>query len=55
VRVRFQADADRNHTILLAAIRQEPAMDFRSAAQAGLEGIPDPEVLAAAAKAAGSW
>ena len=48
--VRFQADADLNHTILLAAIRQEPAMDFRSAVEAGFAGIPDLEVLAASAK-----
>jgi hypothetical protein len=50
VRVRFQADADLNHTILLAAVRREPAMDFRSAVQADLAGIPDLEVLAASAK-----
>jgi hypothetical protein len=50
VRVRFQADADLNHTFLLAAVRREPAMDFRSAVQADLAGIPDLGVLAASAK-----
>jgi hypothetical protein len=37
--------------ILLAAVRQEPSMDFSSAMQAELVGLPDPEVLAVAAKA----
>jgi Domain of unknown function (DUF5615) len=37
--------------ILLAAVRQEPSMDFSSALQAELVGLPDPEVLAVAAKA----
>ncbi len=50
MRVRFQADADLNYTILLAAVRREPAMDFRSAVQADLAGIPDLEVLASSAK-----
>jgi hypothetical protein len=31
VKVRFQADADLNHLILLAVVRREPAIDFRSA------------------------
>lgn len=51
MRVRFQADADLNHTILAAALRREPAVDFRSAVQAGLLGIPDLGVLEAAARA----
>jgi hypothetical protein len=29
VKVRFQADADLNQTILLALVRKEPAIDFR--------------------------
>lgn len=51
MRPRFQADADLNHTILLAAVRKEPALDFRSARDAELRGVPDREVLARAASA----
>src|SRR6202035_2272578 len=53
-KVRYQADANLQHVILLAAVRQEPSMDFSSALQAELVGLPDPEVLAVAAKA-GRW
>jgi len=28
--IRFQADADLNQTILLAAVRRSPALDFQS-------------------------
>ena len=49
--VSFQADADFNQTILLAAIRREPGLVFQSAAAGGVIGIPDQEVLARAAKA----
>ncbi|HLX06791.1 MAG TPA: DUF5615 family PIN-like protein [Thermoanaerobaculia bacterium] len=37
--------------ILLAVARQEPAVDFRSAAEAGLVALADKEVLAFAAEA----
>ena len=46
--VRFLADADLNEGIV-AGLRREPEMDFLSANDAGLEGMPDPEVLALAA------
>jgi hypothetical protein len=49
--VRYQADADLKRVILLAVVRQEPTVDFRSAAEAGLVALPDKEVLAAAAEA----
>jgi predicted nuclease of predicted toxin-antitoxin system len=49
VRIRFQADADLNQTIVLATVRREPGIDFQSAVQADLEGLKDPEVLALAA------
>lgn len=49
MKVRFQADADLNQTILLATIRREPAIDFQTAMTAGLPGLVDPEVLARAA------
>lgn len=50
MRVRFQADADLNQIILLATIRQEPAIDFQTAIAAGFATVDDPEVLARAAK-----
>jgi hypothetical protein len=48
---RFQADADFNQTILLAAIRREPKLDFQTAVDGALLGLQDPEVLARAAVA----
>ena len=48
--VRFQADADLNHTIVKATLRREPSMDFQSAHAAGLVGLSDPEVLELAAE-----
>jgi hypothetical protein len=50
MRVRFQADADLNEEIVAGAVRREPAIDFQTAEEAGLRGVPDPEVLALAAK-----
>jgi hypothetical protein len=38
---RFQADADLNRTILQAVVRREPALDFQTAAAAGLTGLRD--------------
>jgi hypothetical protein len=51
VTVRYQADADLKRVILLAVARQEPTVDFRSAAEAGLVALPDEEVFAASAEA----
>jgi hypothetical protein len=51
VRVRFQADADLNFMIVRKLLRREPSVDFRSAADAGLAGLGDAEVLAEAAGA----
>src|ERR1035438_7973885 len=48
--IRFLADADLNHAIVSGCLRREPAMDFLSANQAMLQGVPDPEVLALAAE-----
>jgi hypothetical protein len=48
--IRFLADADFNHAIVKGCRRQEPAMDFLTANEAKLEGIPDPDVLALAAE-----
>lgn len=50
MKIRFQADADLNQHIVLATVRHEPALDFRTATEAGLSGLPDPEVLALAAR-----
>ena len=50
MRVRFQADADLNLVILLALVRREPAIDFRTAVAAGLAGLSDLEVLAMASR-----
>jgi hypothetical protein len=49
--LRFQAAADLNQIILHAVVRREPALDFQTAAAAGLGGLRDPEVLALAARA----
>jgi hypothetical protein len=49
VRPRFQADADFNQRIVAATVRREPAIDFRTADEAGLRGLLDPEILARAA------
>ena len=49
MKVRYQADADLNRTIVLAVARLEPAIDFQTAHAAGLEGIEDPDVLGLAA------
>lgn len=46
MRPRFQADADFNQRIVAATVRREPAIDFRTADEAGLRGLLDPEVLA---------
>ena len=50
MKVRFQADVDLNSVILLAAVRREPTIDFRTAVAAGLAGLADPDVLALAAR-----
>jgi hypothetical protein len=47
--IRFMADADLNEGIVAGCLRREPEMDFLSANDADLEGVPDPDVLALAA------
>jgi hypothetical protein len=47
--IRFMADASLNDVIVRGCRRREPAMDFLSANDAGLEAVPDPDVLALAA------
>jgi hypothetical protein len=50
VKIKFQADADFNQTIIHALQRHEPAIEFRTADEAQIRGLPDPEVLAAVAR-----
>ena len=49
MKVRFQADADLNQTIVLALLRREPGANFQTAATARLAALPDGAVLALAA------
>jgi len=49
VRIKFIADADLNYSIVAALKRREPGVDFTAAGAAGLEGLPDSEVLGVAA------
>jgi hypothetical protein len=51
MKVRFQADADFNHIIIIATLRREPGIDFQTAHAANLAGVEDQEVLAVAAQA----
>lgn len=48
--IRFLADADLDYAIVSGCKRREPAIDFLSANDANLEGVPDPIVLALAAE-----
>jgi Domain of unknown function (DUF5615) len=50
VKIRFQADADLNQFIVVGVQRREPNIDFRTAKDAGLRGLPDFEVLEIAAR-----
>lgn len=43
--IRFLADADLDFAIVSGCRRREPAIDFLSANDANLEGVPDPTVL----------
>ena len=47
---RFQADNDLRGAIRTGVLRREPSIDFQSAHSAGLDGVPDPEVLRLAAE-----
>ena len=48
--LRFLADASLHHAIVIGCLGREPTIDFRSANQARLEGLSDPEVLSVAAR-----
>ena len=47
--IRFLADADLDYAIVQGVRRREPSIDFKSANDAGLEGLPDDKVLEIAA------
>lgn len=47
--IRFQADNDLKFGIVKAVRRREPAVDFLSAQEAGLDGVPDLVLLDRAA------
>jgi hypothetical protein len=51
MRVRFQADADLDGRILRGLRRAAPEIDIRTASDAKLAGLSDPEVLRVAAGA----
>jgi hypothetical protein len=42
---RFQADNDLRSSIRTGVLRREPSIDFQSAREASLDGLPDSEVL----------
>jgi hypothetical protein len=48
--LRVQADADLKYAIVKAVRQREPSIDFASAAESGLEGLSDPELLERAAQ-----
>ena len=49
MKIKFQADADLRYPIVSGVKRREPMIDFKTANEAHLEGVPDPEVLTRAA------
>ena len=49
MKIRYQAEADFKELIIHALNRRNPRVDFQSADEAGIRGLPDPEVLAYAA------
>ena len=50
MRPRFQADADFNYKIVVGLRRREASVDFLSAHEGGVGGVPDPDVLRIAAE-----
>ena len=47
--IKFQADNDLKRAIVNGVKRRQPAIDFQTAEEAQLDGLPDEEVLAFAA------
>lgn len=48
-KMRFLADADLNRDIVTGVLRRVPEIDFKTAQDAGLDGLPDDRVLEIAA------
>ncbi len=48
--IRFMADADLHEGIVLGCLRREPAIEFLTAREADLRGVPDSQVLERATK-----
>ena len=44
MKLKFQADADLRDPIVSGVKRREPMIDFKTANEAQLEGVPDPGV-----------
>jgi len=49
MKVSFLGDVNLDERIVSGVLRAEPSVDFRTAAEAELHGLPDPEVLEIAA------
>jgi len=45
MKIRFLADYDFNAEIIDGLLRREPTVDLKSGHEAGLEAVPDPDVL----------
>jgi hypothetical protein len=50
MRPRFQADADLNEEIVSGLLRRHPEIDFQTAEEGQMRGLPDPGVLTRAAE-----
>lgn len=50
MKIRFLADADLNQRLVRAVRRHQPEIDFQTAVEGQICGLPDPDVLAAAAE-----
>lgn len=50
MKLKFLADADLSYLIVAALRRREPGVDFQTAREARIEGLPDTRVLEIAAR-----
>lgn len=50
MKIKFQADTDLDGRVVRGLRRAAPEIDIRAASAAGLEGLPDPDVLRIAAE-----
>ncbi len=48
MKIRYQADADLNEDIVNGVRRRAPEIDFKTATESSLSGVPDVEVLSIA-------